>query len=600
VTERTQHDDAAPGSPEPSKVHTFDLIDEVPGVSDGADQDGADPDQDGTDPDQDGADQEKADAGTDQPDEPAPREPGRVAVALAGARTAVGRTARRGGAAVRRRLPTTRRDKILLAGGTASVVVLAVAAGVLVNAQLRERALLATPGGVRSLEVKPTEQWSIDLENPIAATLVEMPGVLAIAGDAEVRGVDPASGDVRWTVDVGEDPRCGPTPPLGVGGPASAGPADPLVCLASSGGADGEQTVTVIDADGAARTRELDPGAVVLPAEDGGLIHLEPTGGDQEKRPVVVDKLGAPHLPKAFVGPDLTVRAEDAATGTERWSDTVAFGAPRPDSCVTYDDDAAPVLDVAGALGWDLNGGVLEVHGCGVSAAFLLDGTRLDDPEDAADPPADGVDTASFAALPDGGWVGPDTTATDVTVPNDVVHLPHGATVTLAGQVLAPWATDGRDPGLLLERAGTDVEARSTTEGDAGAQLWSAPQLRATTLLARVSGTAVVVDEQGAVRAIDLGTGADRWTLDPEVLTFGDMVWAAESTIFGAYTDGDTLLLPVTADPSGSTPGLRLLAVDLDDGSVRWEIAQDTPYTQLISVDGYLAQITQQGVVGLG
>ncbi|WP_212759679.1 mycothiol transferase, partial [Promicromonospora citrea] len=35
MTERTQHDDA-PGSPDPEKVHTFDLIDEVPGVSDGA------------------------------------------------------------------------------------------------------------------------------------------------------------------------------------------------------------------------------------------------------------------------------------------------------------------------------------------------------------------------------------------------------------------------------------------------------------------------------------------------------------------------------------------------------------------------------------
>ncbi|MFD2794186.1 PQQ-binding-like beta-propeller repeat protein [Promicromonospora vindobonensis] len=602
MTERTQHDAAAPGSPEPSKVHTFDLIDEVPGVTDGGRPVGVDPDGAGPDP-------EQPDAGADQPDEPAPRAPGRLALALAGARTAVGRTARRGGAAVRRRLPTTRRGKILLVGGTASVVVLAVAAGVLVDAQLRERALLATPGGVRSLEAKPAEQWSIDLENPIAATLVEMPGVLAVAGDAKVRGVDPASGDVRWTVDVGEDPRCGPATSVGIGGPASTEPADPLVCVSSSGDGDdgdagggdgGEQTVTVIDADGAAQTRELEPGAVVLPAADGGLIHLAPTGGDQEQRPVVVDKLGAPHLPKAFVGPDLTVRAEDAATGTERWSDTVGFGAPRPDSCVTYDDNSAPVLDVAGALGWDLHGGVLEVHGCGVSAAFLLDGTRLDDPEDPADPPADGVDTASFAPLPDGGWVGPDTTATDATVPNDVVHLSHGATFALAGQVLVPWTTDGRDPGLLLERVGIHVEARSTAEGDAGAQLWSAPELRATTLLARVSGTAVVVDEQGVVRAIDLGTGADRWTLDPEVLSFGDMVWAAESTIFGAYTDGDTLLLPVTADPSGSTPGLRLLAVDLDDGSVRWEISQDTPYTQLISVDGYLAQITQQGVVGLG
>lgn len=586
MTDRTQHD-AAPGSPDPEKVHTFDLIDEVPGATDGADPDGADPEP------------PEPDTGTDEPDQPAFREPGPVVLALGAARTTVRRTAVRAGAAVRRRLPTTRRGRMALVGGTASVIVLLVAAGVLVNSQLRERALLATPAGVRSLVERPTAQWSIDLDNPIAATLIEMPGTLAVVGDTEVRGVDPASGEVRWTVDLSEGLSCGPTARLGIGGPASAEPADPLVCVTSAADG-GARTATVIDADGAARTRELDPDSVVVPVGDGGLIHLEPAGGDQELRPVVVDKVGAPHLPKDFAGPDLTVRVADAATGTERWSDTVTFGDPRPDSCITYDDDAEPVLDVSGALGWDLHEDLLEVQGCGVSAAFLLDGTRLDDPEESEDPPADGVDTASFAPLPGGGWIGPDPSATDAAVPNDVVHLPRGDTFTLDGQALVPWATDGRDPGLVLERVGVHVEARSTAEGEAGARLWSAPDLRATTLLALVSGTAVVVDELGAVRAVDLGTGADRWILDPEVLSFGDMVWAAESTIFGAYTDGDTLLLPVTADPNGSTLGLRLLAVDLDDGSVRWELAQDTPYTQLISVDGHLAQITQQGVVGLG
>lgn len=587
MTERTQHDDTGPGNPESEKVHTFDLIDEVPGVSDG-----------GAGSDHGAGDEPEPQPETGPAEEPAPREPGRAVRALAGAGAVAGRTARRGARAVRRRLPATRRGRLLLAGVTAAVVVLAVVAGVLVNAQLRHQALLAAPGGVRSLEAEPTEQWFVELDNPIASTLVGMPGVLAIAGDGEVRGVDPASGDELWTVDVGGSPTCGPTTRLGIGGPAGAEPADPLVCVTFPD--EGEQSVTVIEPDGATTTRELEPGAVVTPAPDGALIFFEPTGGEQERRPVVVDKVGAPHLPKGFVGPDLTVRVEDAATGTERWSDTVAFGSPRPDSCVTYDGSSDPVLDVAGALGWDLYGNVLEVQGCGVSAAYLLDGTRLDDADDLTDPPAEGLDTASFAPLPDGGWVGPDTTATDATVPREVVHLPDGAPLTLDGQVLVPWATDGRDPGLLLERVGVHTEARSVDDGDVGERLWTAPRLRATELLARVSGTAVVVDERGTVRAIDLGTGADRWTLDPEVLSFGDMVWAAESMIFGAYTDGDTLLLPVTADPGGGAPGLRLLAVDLRDGTVRWEIEQDTPYTQIVSVDGYLAQITQQGVVGLG
>ncbi|WP_369370511.1 PQQ-binding-like beta-propeller repeat protein [Promicromonospora sp. Populi] len=586
MTERTEHDDVAPGGAEPKKVHTFDLIDEVPGASGETGPD----DEDGP----------GTEAGPDE--EPQPREPGRVAVALASARTAVGQTARRGGAAVRRRLPTTRRGKVLLAGGTAAVVVLAVTAGVLVNAQLRERALLAAPGGVRALEEQPAEQWSIDLDDPISANLVEMPGVLAIAGDESVRGVDPVSGEVLWTVDLGTFPNCGPAASSGIGAPDPTAPADPLVCVAGSD--DGSLAVTVIEPDGTTTTRELGAEGHVLPAADGGLFVFELKGGDQEPRPVVADELGTTHLPKGFVGPDLVVRLEDARTGTERWSENVAFGAPRAESCVTYnsddeDSEPEPALDVAGALGWVLNGDVLEVQGCGVSAAFLSDGTRLDDPTDPTDPPADGADSASFASLPGGGWVEPGTEVSETSVPNDVVHLPDGGTVTLEGQVLVPWATDGRDPGLLLERVGIRTNARSTSGGDLGAELWSA-RIEVAALLASVSGTAVVVDEQGAVRAIDLGTGAERWTLDPEVLSLGDMAWAAPSMIFGAYTDGDILLLPVPVDPTGQEPGLRLLAVDLRDGSVRWAVEQETSYTDLVSVDGYLAQITQQGVVGLG
>ncbi|MFC8799475.1 PQQ-binding-like beta-propeller repeat protein [Promicromonospora sp. NPDC057138] len=583
MTERTQHDETGPGTPDPEKVHTFDLIDEVPGVSDA-----------GTGPDGDGTDAPGPEAGPAE--EPAPRAPGRVAVALAGARSGVVRTARRGVAAVRRRLPATRRGKALLAGGVAAVVVLAVAAGVLVDAQLRQQALLATPGGVRSLEEKPAEQWSIDLDDPISATLVPMPGVLAVAGDGKVRGIDPESGEVRWTVDVGDDPDCGPVAGLGIYGPGAVEPADPLICVSTSGA--GTQDVTVIDPDGAAKTREADPDTVVVPASAGGLVSFELTGGDQERRPVVVDKLGVPHLPKGFVGPDLVVRVEDARTGAERWSETVPFAAPRPESCVSYDQNE-PTLDVRG-LDWDVRDAVVEVQGCGVSAAFLRDGTRLDDPKDPDDPPANGMDMASFAPLPDGGWVAPGTESTESGVPNDVVHLPDGGTVTLGGQVLVPWASDGRDPGLVLERVGAQTEARSTDGDDAGARLWTAPRLATTALLAQVSGTAVVVDEEGAVRAIDVGTGADRWTLDPKVLSLGGMAWVAQSMVFGAYTDGDTLLLPVSAGPDGEASGLRLLAVDLSDGSVRWEIEQETPYTQLVAVDGYLAQITQQGVVGLG
>lgn len=593
MTERTQHDDAAPGSPDPEKVHTFDLIDEVPGVSDGA-----------TGPDGDTGDV----APEPGPEDVAPREPGRVARALAGARAATGRTARRAVAAVRRRVPTTRRGRVLLAGGTAAVVVLAVAGGALLDAQLRHRDLIAAPGGVRSLAERPAEQWSLDLDNPIASTLVEMPGVLAVVGDGKVRGVDPASGEVRWTVDVGADggAECGPTPVLGIGGPVSAEPADPLVCVTRADGETTEQSVTTIAPDGAVTTRDLDPDDTVLPGSGGALIHLD-LAGEHEQEPVVVDKVGTPHLPKGFVPPDVTLRVEDAATGTERWSTTLAAGTPDVNYCLTYDQDegddvTTPLLDVAGSLNANVQQGILTVEGCGISAAFLLDGTRLDDPDDAADL-TDVAAVGQFTALPDGGWVGPDLTgepAGETSLPHQVVHLPDGRTVPLGGRALVPWATDGRDQELLLVRAGVNTTALSTGEGDAGTELWTARLLRATDLLARASGTAVVVDELGSVRAVDVGTGAELWTLDPGVLGFDEGMWDAESTIFGAYTDGDVLLLPVTADPQGGASGLRLVAIDLGDGSVRWEIEQDTPYTQIASVDGYLAQITQQGVVGLG
>ncbi|MCP2263306.1 PQQ-binding-like beta-propeller repeat protein [Promicromonospora thailandica] len=603
MTDRTPHDDAAPGSSDPEKVHTFDLIDEVPGVSDSA------PGTDGTDPD----DTEPGAGPDTQADEaagaPGPREPGRAALALGSARAATGRTARRARAAVRRRLPTSRRGRALLVGGTAAVVVLAVAGAALVDAQVRHRDLLAAPGGVRSLAERPAEQWELDLENPISATLVRMPGVLTVVGDGKVQGVDPASGEVRWTVDVGENAWCGPTPWVGIGGPATTGPADPLVCVTFSDGTDEagpEQGVTVVDPDGTVTTRELDPGGHVVPGPDGALVHLEPVGQVPEQEPVVVDKTGTAHLPKDFVAPDVTVRVEDAATGTERWSETLSAGEPEASSCLTYnqvgDDAPVPLLDVRGGLNANLEQGILDIDGCGVSAAFLLDGTRLDDPAHAGDLEA-GAAVGQFTALPDGGWVGPDQTdapAGETSLPNQVAHLPHGETVSLGGQALVPWATDGRDPGLLLVRAGLNTVALSTDERDAGAVLWTARLLRGTDLLARVGGTAVLVDELGAVRAVDLGTGAERWVLDPQVLGFEGGVWDAGSTIFGAYTDGDVLLLPVTADPHGGASGLHLVAVDLRDGTVRWEIEQETPYTQVVSVDGHLAQITQQGVVGLG
>lgn len=612
MTERTQHDDA-PGSPDPEKVHTFDLIDEVPGVSDGAPAPRSD-DPDGTGPDGTGPDGTAPD-GT-APDGTAPagapgaarREPGRGAEALAAARASVVRTARRGTAAVRRRVPESRRGRALLAGGIAVVVVLAVAAGAFVDARLRFRDLVTAPGGVRSLAEKPAELWSVDVEDPIASTLIEMPGVLAVVGGGKVQGLDPASGDVRWSVDVEPGASCGPTSWLGTGGPATTPPSDPLVCTTvPENPADDARTATVVDRDGAVTTRELDPAARVLPGPDGTLVRLDLVGDVPEPRSLVVDKTGAAHLPKGFAAPDVTVRVEDAATGEERWSETLPAGRPDANDCVTYhqDGDAAPVprLDVAGGLGASLQHGVLEIEGCGVAAAFLPDGTRVDGPGDDADDPVGVGSSSRFTALPDGGWVGPDTTDEDgweSALPHEVAHLPHGETVRLGGRALVPWATDGRDPHLLLVRAGLNTVALSTDEDDAGQALWTARLLRSSDLLVTASGTAVVVDELGALRAVDLGTGAERWSLDPQEIGLQGMFGGVSSSVFGAYTDGDVLLLPVAADPQGAGSGLRLVAIDLGDGSVRWEIDQETPYTQIESVDGYLAQITQHGVVGLG
>ena len=107
MTERTQDDDG-PGAAEPEKVHTFDLIDTVPGISAGTGlpddevPDGEGPDEQlppdggqgssGGDP-SDG----EHEAGAGAADE---RAPGRAAGGLADARVTVGRTVRRGAAAV--------------------------------------------------------------------------------------------------------------------------------------------------------------------------------------------------------------------------------------------------------------------------------------------------------------------------------------------------------------------------------------------------------------------------------------------------------------------------------------------------------------------
>lgn len=470
-----------------------------------------------------------------------------------------------------RRRPRLSRRAWLLTAAAVVVVAVALTAVDLVRDHRRAELMRTSPVGVASLADPPEESWAVPfdasfggdafVDQPVVVmdgALVLLPATVqdvqvldpstgamepASAGFADVTAVDPATGDVLWRVPVDENPACGP-----VSYDASAR-TDLLTCLQ---GPDDAREVLTITPDGGTRVR---------PAEqaDGERLFVGPEGMVVRVRPA--DEQAGHH--------EVRVVAEDAVTGTERWTEDVDLTPIEGYVCTDQGEpgqEAAPYLNVLAGTE------TIVVQGCGRSVTLSVDGLRLDQPGDDAP--------------------GEQTWVTELGAGRFAVQVSAGESVVVdeTGAVLG--ALDG-----FAQRADTSPDAPadlwfvgrpSGTGFDAvredGSVAWTEQNGTRVLLAARD----VVVMERGSrLIGLDRGTGAQLWEWtddDPRGLSR-----------FRTVTDGETvatLNLPHEGGGKGA-----LVAIDLGTGEERWSV----PVTgTVVAVGGHLVEVTADGLRGLG
>ena len=416
-----------------------------------------------------------------------------------------------------------------------------------------------------------------------------MPGLVVVRRGSVLHGLDAGTGVERWQADVGGDPQCD-QPATANGGHEVA---DPLVCW---GGPNSAPQVTVVRADGSETRRTLDTGVVwASGSPDGGLATLRMVGPEPPTDQVTVtpvDGGGYTLQGRITQGQDVVVRLEDAATGVERWERTVAFrpGA-EPSACGTA------VADTSGVYTYSLQrptvvgiGGLIEVFGCGIQAAFTADGNSAADAAVAgsswwyAEPYADGGILAQV-----NGYAG----GTGGVVQSVLTGA--AGTATFTSQVLNPWATDGTPSDLVLAASGSGPLAAYGRDGSAR---WHVPRIYGE-LLVRAHGIAVLSLPQGGVAGVDLATGEQLWAdthLVPDAagsVTFPQRAFTdgrVAALVMARYTStSDGNVGSVSLDPTTA----ELVGLDLATGAVRWRTAF-LGAAELDAVDGHLVRIASQ------
>lgn len=468
------------------------------------------------------------------------------------------------------------------------------------------------PGGVADLSAPLTEAWAwTGTVGPDEGTtdVAVLGDVLAVESDDGLVALDPASGDVAWTVPLRADADCGPMVP-----PTSTDPAtSALVCLQGTGA---DREVVAVGPDGAtSASRPLD----APDARRYGLPHTGPAGTVLRARrvgpPSALD-LGDARCTVAgecagtvAAGRDLVLRAEDAATGAERWSVTVPFRATDATQCTRRFGgswgSSETRLVISGQLAPDTFGarvtaGLVALNGCGVQAAVTPRGTLLGD---RVPPGRGGVERLGegYAATVYDG------------VPRATLYTADGGVAgEITGYPLAAQASDEAGPATVL---GVDEPGRRLRAYDAdGTPRWDVV-LRSggQQFLAQVGDTAVVSTGAGSVRGLDLATGEERWTWDGSTTSSpqDEGGYFGTAYVLQAFTDGETVLL-LTEGDSGGTHGL--VALDAGSGAVLWDRAGGAAVTTfdpaagglgeqgvvggLVAVDGTLLEVTPRGVRG--
>jgi hypothetical protein len=461
-------------------------------------------------------------------------------------------------------------------------------------------------GGVVDVSAPLTETWTWEGDVGSRAAVEEGLGVeVAVLGDvlvfesgAELVALDAATGAEAWVVPLGADPDCGPTGSAGWGQVTTSA----LVCLA---GPDADRAVTVVGPDGvvsaprvlsAADTRRFGeprpgPGGTVVRAERTGRA---PTSGLGDGKCTELGECSG----TVRAGQDLTVRAEDAVTGEERWRVTVPFRPTPADQCAnwygtSWDGSGTAVnlnsmLD-PGGFGARITDRLVQLYGCGVEAVVTSDGVALGTEIEPG--------TGSVESLRNGGYSG-------YTYSEAVRTVLYDAAGTVVGEIdgyaAEPGAVDGSGPDTLLGvgEPGARVVAYETD----GTPRWDAEVTTdAQSFLAQVAGTAVIMTGGGTVRGLDLASGEERWAwkgTDPDE-------YGAELYVSRSFTDGQFVLL-VVENGYGSA---GLVSLDVVSGEVAWKQHGDEAVLDgagqiggsgLLAIDGNLLEVTPDGVRGLG
>ncbi|WP_407320171.1 PQQ-binding-like beta-propeller repeat protein [Isoptericola halotolerans] len=461
----------------------------------------------------------------------------------------------------------------------------------------RSAELRAAAGGVLDLSAPPSEQWRLEGEDgarTLGGLVAVAGGVAAVHRDDELLGIDLTTGQQRWAVDLlDRAATCGP-------GLAFWGEAVELtstaqvVCVGRS--VSGEVMVTTVDPDGTVLGHRAVVGEhdVVVPGPDGSVLTAAWVGDPGD---VDVELRGDPMTNLTVVGDidegyDLEVRATDAVTGAERWSEAVPFGAVLDSGqCVRWSTGGRHAqLDRRGDVEHMVSGRLVGFSGCGVLAYFTPEGERLDltGLKDTGDevvrrvrPLADGGFAVSAGAWGRSAWE------------FQVLDAAGAYGYTVEGRLLDPRATDGRpdDRRLVADADGT------RTVGPDGSTGWSA-EVETTSYLARAGATAVVLDERDRVLGLDLGTGEVRWVRDDLLEPYAALTDGRSGQVQSVFTDGTVIALVVPTYTATEVVS-RWLAVDAATGETLW--AEDLPeegWGVDVAVDGHLLRWWPAGLAG--
>jgi len=282
-----------------------------------------------------------------------------------------------------------------------------------------------------------------------------------------------------------------------------------------------------------------------------------------------------------------------------------------PYECADATTDGSTIVDT-GAVTVTSTPTLVSIVTCGAGAVLTPDGVTLDRSDfsvarpDRADVAEQLYGAQTLEPYADGGYVRrvwEAETLLDVEG-NEVLTAWSGATL------LNPLSTDGNHSDLVLTSGGVTLIGQDA----AGAEHW---RVRAGDVLvvARTAEAIVTALPTGVLSAYDPATGEALWQGAPV-----PGVWAEafHESIVSAATDGETVLLALGPEPGPDgfwhgrmlsdvraddvmaplgtvtrPAGVRLVAVEVSSGRIRWEDERSGLAPWLVGVDGHLVEVTR-------